>query len=290
MLKASGLRKSFGDFVAVHEISFEVESGHVLGIIGENGAGKSTTLKMLTGLLRPDRGEVYYDGVDLFENLREVRRRIGYLPEYDALYDNLSAREYLMVFAEIYGIDRDEAGERIDKLLSSLKLPDDRPVGSFSKGMKRKLSIARTLVHDPDYLIYDEPTSGLDPSTSLFVTEFIKDLSRRGKTVVFSAHNMFYVETACDTLLVIKGGRALYFGGLDNLRDAMKRYVIVFEENGVERELVTGSVDDVNRAVREIVESGGRIVRIDTQTPRLEEIYFTLTEGKSIMKGGMNFH
>ena len=290
MLKASGLRKSFGDFVAVHEISFEVESGHVLGIIGENGAGKSTTLKMLTGLLRPDRGEVYYDGVNLFENLREVRRRIGYLPEYDALYDNLSAREYLMVFAEIYGIDRDEAGERIDKLLSSLKLPDDRPVGSFSKGMKRKLSIARTLVHDPDYLIYDEPTSGLDPSTSLFVTEFIKDLSRRGKTVVFSAHNMFYVETACDTLLVIKGGRALYFGGLDNLRDAMKRYVIVFEENGVERELVTGSVDDVNRAVREIVESGGRIVRIDTQTPRLEEIYFTLTEGKSIMKGGMNFH
>ncbi len=290
MLKASGLRKSFGDFVAVHEISFEVESGHVLGIIGENGAGKSTTLKMLTGLLRPDRGEVYYDGVDLFENLREVRRRIGYLPEYDALYDNLSAREYLMVFAEIYGIDRDEAGERIDELLSSLKLPDDRPVGSFSKGMKRKLSIARTLVHDPDYLIYDEPTSGLDPSTSLFVTEFIKDLSRRGKTVVFSAHNMFYVETACDTLLVIKGGRALYFGRLDNLRDAMKRYVIVFEENGVERELVTGSVDDVNRAVREIVESGGRIVRIDTQTPRLEEIYFTLTEGKSIMKGGMNFH
>lgn len=290
MLKAVGLRKSFGDFVAVNEISFEVENGHVLGIIGENGAGKSTTLKMLTGLLRPDRGEVYYDGVNLFENLREVRRRIGYLPEYDALYDNLNAREYLMVFAEIYGIDREEANKRISQLLSSLKLPDDRPVGSFSKGMKRKLSIARTLVHDPDYLIYDEPTSGLDPSTSLFVTEFIKDLSRRGKTVVFSAHNMFYVETACDTLLVIKGGRALYFGGLENLRDAMKRYVIVFEENGVEKELVTGSVDDVNRAVREIVESGGRIVRIDTQTPRLEEIYFTLTEGKSIFNGGINFH
>lgn len=283
MLRAVGLRKSYGDFVAVHDLSFEVDKGHVLGIIGENGAGKSTTLKMLTGLLRPNRGEVYYDGVNLFENLRDFRRRLGYLPEYDALYDNLNAREYLMVFAEIYGIDRELASSRIDELLESLNLPEDRPVGGFSKGMKRKLSIARTLIHDPDYLIYDEPTSGLDPSTSLFVTRFIRELSSEGKTVVFSAHNMFYVETACDILLVIKGGRALYFGGLENLREAMKRYVVVYEEGGKERELITDSVDEVNRVIQVVAESGGKIIRIETQVPRLEEIYFSLTEGKSII-------
>ncbi len=285
MLKAAGLRKSYGDFVAVHDISFEVDKGHVLGIIGENGAGKSTTLKMLTGLLIPDKGGVYYDGVNLFENLREVRKRIGYLPEYDALYDNLNAREYLTVFAEIYGVERDSADRKIDELLVTLNLPDDRPVGSFSKGMKRKLSIARTLIHDPDYLIYDEPTSGLDPSTSLFVTEFIRKLRDEGKTVVFSAHNMFYVEAACDILLVIKGGRALYFGELENLREEMKRYAVVYEERGVEKELVTDSIDEVNRVIQEVAEKGGKIVRIETQVPRLEEIYFSLTRGKSIING-----
>ncbi|NOY10971.1 MAG: ABC transporter ATP-binding protein [Archaeoglobi archaeon] len=284
MLKAIGLRKSYGDFVAVHEISFEVERGHVLGIIGENGAGKSTTLKMLTGLLVPDAGTVEYDGQNLFDSLKEVRKRIGYLPEYDALYDNLNAAEYLRVFAEIYGVEREVAEERIARLLSSLNLPDDRPVGGFSKGMKRKLSIARTLVHDPDYLIYDEPTSGLDPSTSLFVTRFIRDLSREGKTVVFSAHNMYYVEAACDLLLIIKGGRVLYFGELENLREAMKRYVVVYEESGVERELITDSVEEVNRVIREVAEAGGKVISIETQVPRLEEMYFALTEGKSIIK------
>ncbi|AIY89212.1 ABC transporter ATP-binding protein [Geoglobus acetivorans] len=283
MLRAINLTKKYGEFLAVNGISFEVGKGEVLGVIGENGAGKSTTLKMLVGLLTPTSGEIHYDGRNLFENLNAIKRKIGYLPEFDALYDNLNAKEYLRVFAEIYGVDADMAEKRIYELLETLNLPDDKPVGEFSKGMKRKLSIARTLVHDPEYLIYDEPTSGLDPSTSLFVTEYVRDLGKQGKTVVFSAHNMFYVESACDLLLIIKKGRVLYFGELDALRDRMKKYMVSYRIGEREFEDVFEDVRDVNRLLAEITENGGEIISIETRVPRLEEIYFTLTDGKSIM-------
>ncbi len=283
MLEVRGISKRFGDVVAVKDISFNLRKGHVLGVIGENGAGKSTTLKIITGLLKPDSGEVVYDSMSLFENLREIKKRIGYLPEYDALYDNLDAVSYLKMFAEIYGVDVDLAERRIHDLLDSLNLPPDREIGNFSKGMKRKLSIARTLVHDPDYLIYDEPTSGLDPATSLAVSEFIREQGEKGKAVVFSAHNMFYIETACDYLLIIKGGEVLYSGTINELKEMMKRYVVVVEQNGREREMITDSVEEVNRIIREVVEEGREVLRIETKTPRLEEIYFQLTNRKSII-------
>ncbi len=284
MLEVRSISKRFGDVVAVRDISFRLEKGYVLGVIGENGAGKSTTLKIISGLLKPDRGEVLYESMNLFENLREIKKKIGYLPEYDALYDNLDAVSYLRMFAEIYGVEGGEAERRIDILLQSLNLPPDREIGNFSKGMKRKLSIARTLVHDPDYLIYDEPTSGLDPATSLAVSEFIKEQGRRGKAVVFSAHNMFYIETACDHLLIIKGGEVLYSGTINELKEMMKRYVVVVDHNGKESELITDSVEEVNRIIKETIEEGREVLRIETKTPRLEEIYFQLTNRKSIIK------
>lgn len=282
MLEVRNIEKSFGEITAVKDISFHLERGYVLGVIGENGAGKSTTLRIISGLLKPDKGKVLYESMNLFENLREIKRKIGYLPEYDALYDNLDAVSYLEMFAEIYGVDRDHAGKRINDLLESLNLPSDREIGNFSKGMKRKLSIARTLVHDPDYLIYDEPTSGLDPATSLAVSEFIKEQGKRGKAVVFSAHNMFYIETACDHLLIIKGGEVLYSGTIDELREMMKRYVVVVDYNGREKEFVTDSIEEVNKIIKETVQDGREVVRIETKIPRLEEIYFMLTDNLSL--------
>ena len=282
MLEVRGIKKSFGEIVAVKDVSFQLERGYILGVIGENGAGKSTTLRIISGLLKPDRGEVLYESMYLFENLKEIKRNIGYLPEYDALYDNLDAMSYLRMFAEIYGVEDDEAERRIENLLNSLNLPFDREIGNFSKGMKRKLSIARTLVHNPDYLIYDEPTSGLDPATSLAVSEFVRDQGKRGKAVVFSAHNMFYIETACDYLLIIKGGEVLYSGTIDELKEMMKRYVVVVDYDGREKEFITDSVEEVNRIIKETVQDGREVVRIETKTPRLEEIYFRLTDNLSL--------
>ncbi len=283
MLEVTGIKKTFGEVVAVKDISFNLERGFVLGVIGENGAGKSTTLKIISGLLKPDSGKVKYDSMDLFQNLTEIKRKIGYLPEYDALYDNLDAVSYLKMFADIYGVDHDYAERRIHDLLDSLNLPSDREIGNFSKGMKRKLSIARTLVHDPDYLIYDEPTSGLDPATSLAVSEFIKEQGKKGKAVVFSAHNMFYIETACDHLLIIKEGRVLYSGTINELKEMMKRYVVIVDYNGKEKEYITDSVEEVNKIIKETVENGMEVVSIETKIPRLEEIYFRLTNRKSII-------
>jgi len=283
MLEAINLKKMFGSNVAVDGLSFYLKKGEILGLIGENGAGKSTTLKILVGLIKPDEGRVLYSGKDLFENLRELRKYIGYLPEYDALYDNLTAFDYLLLFSEIYGIERDVAEKRIGELLEVLKLPGDKSVGEFSKGMKRKLSIARTLIHDPEYLIYDEPTSGLDPSTSLFIAKYMKELSHAGKGIIFSAHNMFYVESVCDKILIIKNGRALYFGEMDELREMMRRYVIVYSENGVEREVVVDDSRELRKIMYEMERDGKEVVRIETRIPRLEEIYFSLTENKSII-------
>ena len=286
MLEVKNIEKSFGEIAAVKNISFHLEKGYVLGVIGENGAGKSTTLRIISGLLKPDRGEVLYESINLFENLKEIKRKIGYLPEYDALYDNLDAVSYLKMFAEIYGVDGDLAERRIHDLLESLNLPSGREIGNFSKGMKRKLSIARTLVHDPDYLIYDEPTSGLDPATSLAVSEFIRDQGKKGKAIVFSAHNMFYIETACDYLLIIKGGEVLYSGTINALKEMMKRYVVVVDYNGKEKEFVTDSIEEVNRIIKDTVEDGREVVRIETKTPRLEEIYFRLTDNSNLTASG----
>ncbi len=283
MLEAINLKKLFGSNAAVDGLSFHLRKGEILGLIGENGAGKSTTLKILVGLIKPDEGRVLYSGKDLFENLKELRRFIGYLPEYDALYENLNAFDYLVLFSEIYRIERDVAEKRIERLLEALKLPGDKLVGEFSKGMKRKLSIARTLVHDPEYLIYDEPTSGLDPSTSLFVTNYMRELTREGKSIIFSAHNMFYVESVCDTILIIKNGRALYFGEMAELREMMRRYVVVYSENGIEREVVVDDSGELRKVMDEMERDGREVVRIETKIPRLEEIYFSLTGNKSII-------
>ncbi len=265
------LTKVFGDFVAVRDLSFEVRVGEILGIIGENGAGKTTTLKILAGLMKKTSGRIVYFGKDLEEWGVEIKRRIGYLPEHDALYENMYPKEYLKFFSSIYGVGED----RIDKLLELFGLPNDRLIGSFSKGMKRKLSICRTLVHDPDVLIYDEPLSGLDPATSLSVSQMIRGM--KDKAVIFSAHNLYYVEATCSKILIMKRGRAVYYGEIGELKDMMKSYRLKYSVNGEHFEEVFESSEDLNRAIKKIVAEGGKIEDVESLVPRLEEIYFKLT-------------
>lgn len=197
MITVENLRKTYGDFPAVVGSDFSVESGEVFGIVGPNGAGKTTTLKMLAGLVEPTSGTASVLGFDPEDP--EMRRKLGFLPEESPLYEDMTPRSYLRFFADLYDVPRGVADDRTGAVLDRLDLEyRDRRLGDMSKGMKRKVAIARSLVNDPDLLIYDEPASGLDPLTTNVVLDFVQELRDEDKTVVFSAHNLFHVESICD--------------------------------------------------------------------------------------------
>ncbi len=267
MLVVENLTKAYGDFLALKGVSFSVKRGEILGLIGENGAGKSTTIKILVGLLKPTSGTVEYDGLNLFENMNTIKKKIGYVPEIDALYEDMKAREYLEFFASLYNAK----SERIDYLMNVLRIPD-KTIAEFSKGMRRKLSIARSLLHNPDYLIYDEPIGGLDPTIALFIADFMKSL--KDKAILFSAHNLYYVETVCDKVAIMKAGEILYYGDVEELK-GMKTYRLYYKEDGTVKEFKTNDVEELNEFIREIALKA-KIVGIDVDVKRLEDVYFEL--------------
>ena len=217
MIEVAGLRKTYAGFPAVVDVSFEVEPGEVFGIVGPNGAGKTTTLKMLAGLVEPTAGTATVAGYDAADPA--MRRLLGYLPEESPLYEDMTPRSYLRFFADLYGVEREVADERIADSLDRLELEyRDRRIGDMSKGMKRKVAITRSLVNDPDVLLYDEPASGLDPLTTNYVLEFTRDLRDRGKTVVFSAHNLYHVESVCDRVVIVNEGEIVARGTVPEIR------------------------------------------------------------------------
>ena len=266
--------KRYGDFLALKGVSFEIERGEILGLIGENGAGKSTTIRILVGLLRPTSGKVEYDGLDLFENLKVIKRRIGYVPEIDSLYEDMRALDYLKFFANLYGVDE----RRGKELMDLLGIPN-KMIAELSKGMRRKLSIARSLIHDPDYLIYDEPIGGLDPTTSLFIAEFLRGM--KDKAILFSAHNLYYVEFVCDKVAIMKEGRILYYGDMEELK-GLQRYVLRYRLDGKEGEYVAEDVKELNEFLRGVVGEGGEILGVEVSTRRLEDVYFSLIRGRAL--------
>ncbi|WP_435178262.1 ABC transporter ATP-binding protein [Halorussus sp. AFM4] len=218
MIEVKNLRKVYGGFTAVEGSSFSVPEGEVFGVIGPNGAGKTTTLKMLSGLVEPTSGSATVAGYDARDP--EMRRHLGFLPEESPLYEDMTAVSYLEFFADLYDVPGDVATERIHDTLDRLDLQHrDRKIGDMSKGMTRKVAIARSLVNDPDVLIYDEPASGLDPLTTNYIIEFTRDLAESGKTVVFSAHNLFHVESICDRVAVMNDGRIVARGSVEHIRE-----------------------------------------------------------------------
>jgi ABC-2 type transport system ATP-binding protein len=283
MLRVKNLSKDYDGFVALQNASFELEKGTILGLIGENGAGKSTIIKILSGLIEPSSGIIEYFGMDFGSNKSMIKRRIGYLPEVDSLYENMNPLEYLLFFASLYGISTKEAKKRAYELIEMLNIPANRPISEFSKGMKRKVSIARTLIHHPDILIYDEPTGGLDPSTSLFIAKFMRNLREQGKAILFSAHNMYYVESVCDRIIILKEGKVLYYGSIDELRQN-KKYILHYLENGRNEVFETSSIEELNTFMRSLISSGSRIIRIDSEVARLEDIYFSILEDEGKFK------
>jgi ABC-2 type transport system ATP-binding protein len=287
MIDLINVTKRYGDVVAVDHLDLTVGDGEIMGIIGHNGAGKSTTLKMILGLISPTSGVVKVMGRDMAKESTAVKQLIGYLPEESPLYENMTATEYLMFFAEIYKLPRRQAAARLDDLLSSLKLPErDRLTGELSKGMKRKVTIARTLLHDPALLILDEPNSGLDPLTSFFIINYLKRLRDQGKTILLSAHNLFHVEYICDRVAILRDGKLVVCDRMDSIRENLgsREFEVVFrtyeeldypqeEGNYVFR---TTRISDVASMLEDVSEHNWALVNLSVRESALEDIYVRL--------------
>ncbi len=207
-LRAVGLGRRFGERWAVRDVSVEVARGEVLGLLGPNGAGKTTIVRMLTALIEPTEGSAAVDGFDVGTHADDVRARVGILTETPGLYDKLSATANLEFFARLYGLGTDLRAERIEHYLRLFGLWDRRNdvAGTFSKGMKQKLAIARALLHDPSVVFLDEPTAALDPEAAFVVREAIEGLRRAGRTIVLATHNLDEADRLCDRIAFIRGG------------------------------------------------------------------------------------
>ncbi|MBN1876565.1 MAG: ABC transporter ATP-binding protein [Anaerolineae bacterium] len=291
MIELQNITKRYQTTLAVDDLNLTVRDGEIMGLIGHNGAGKSTTLKMILGLLTPTSGQVQVMGRDMAKESTALKRFIGYLPEETPLYETMTVTEYLMFFADLYRLPSQEAAARIDTLLDSLQLAErDRRTGELSKGMKRKVAIARTLLHDPTLLVLDEPNSGLDPLTSFFVINYLKRLRAEGKTILLSAHNLFHVEYICDRVTILKDGRLVVCDSMDAIRQSLGRreYEVYFrsyekleyvqeEGNYVFR---SPQISEMARMLETISRHNWALVNLAVRESALEDIYVKLMTGK----------
>ncbi|MBI6875304.1 ATP-binding cassette domain-containing protein [Clostridium aciditolerans] len=221
MIKVQSLTKTFKDVSAVNSISFEVNKGEIVGLLGENGAGKTTTLRILATMLKPTSGTALINNYDVNKDPEMVRGEIGILFGGEVgLYDRLTGRENIRYFAELNGMSKEETEKSIEYLAENLEMKEylDRRVGKFSRGMKQKISIARSIVHNPSVVLFDEPTYGLDVTAARIVQDFIKKCKSDNKAVIFSSHSMSEVEKLCDRIIIIHKGRIIETGTITSLK------------------------------------------------------------------------
>jgi sodium transport system ATP-binding protein len=227
MINVQDVTKKFQDkkvyVTALKHVSFDVQKGEVVGLLGENGAGKTTLLRTIATLLTPTYGTISVAGYDTVKNPEEVKKKMGVLFGGETgLYDRLTARENLEYFATLYGLSKHETKVRIDELAKMFGMKDylNRKVVGFSKGMRQKVAIARTLIHNPDIILFDEPTTGLDITSSNVFRQLVHQLKRDGKTIIFSSHIMEEVTMLCDTVAMMHKGELVHHGSLEALYKA----------------------------------------------------------------------
>jgi sodium transport system ATP-binding protein len=220
MIEARALGKSFGKVTAVEEVSFAAANGQITGLLGPNGAGKSTTLRMLYTVLTPDHGTAIVDGIDVVAQPAEGRRRLGVFSHNPGIYPNLTARENIVYFGRLCGLDNERIERRIVELADFLGMQEilDRRTKGFSQGQRTKVALARCLIHEPGNIILDEPTNGLDVMSTRSLRELIARLREAGKCIVFSSHIMQEVAALCDQIVIVNGGRVVAAGSPDEIR------------------------------------------------------------------------
>jgi len=209
---------------AVNGVSFNCQPGRVFSLLGPNGAGKTTTLRMISTIFKPTSGTIKIAGIDAISNPKEARKKIGFLTGSTGLYARLTPNELIKYFADLYGVANDDFQERKEYLYSLLGMHDfqGKRIGKLSTGMKQKVSICRTMIHDPEVIVFDEPTSGLDVITAENIIELIRNCKEQGKTVIFSSHIMSEVDLLCDDLAIIHKGEMLFNGQMSDFKSQMQ--------------------------------------------------------------------
>ena len=309
------VRRRFGEVEALSGLTLTGEEGSITVLVGPNGAGKTTAIRMITGALDADSGEVRTFGLDPSVDGEEVRTRCGVVSAKPALYDRLSGRDNLAYAAELYGLGRParaagahrSVDDRIREAAAQFGIEDalEQQVGGYSTGMKTRLALARSVMHEPDLLLFDEPTSGLDPESSRAVLEMIRTMTYNGSTVVMCTHLLLEAEGLADQLVVLEDGADLlsgtpdeltrrYWPGvvvrldaedpstLDRLRDADG--VLAYERNGVAEVQLDGD-ERVADMVLELAHAGVRLTRVEPRVPSLEDLYFAVRKGGAFAEG-----
>jgi ABC-2 type transport system ATP-binding protein len=223
-IKVAAVSKTYNTQKALHTISFSADKGQIIGFLGPNGAGKSTMMKILTGFIKPDEGEVFVDDIDVLQNPIVAKRIIGYLPEHNPLYNDMYVREYLQFQASVYKVDKSQIENCIQKV--GLTAEAHKKIHQLSKGYQQRVGLAAAILHNPTVLILDEPTTGLDPNQLVEIRELIKELGKE-KTVLFSTHIMQEVEAVCDRVIIIKNGEILVDKKLSELQSKQQQFIEV---------------------------------------------------------------
>ena len=305
MITLTGFGKDYGDFTAVESIDLQIEAGETFGFIGPNGAGKSTTIRFLATLLRASRGCGAVAGCDVMGDPVGVRQAVGYMPDNFGVYDGMRVWEFLDFFAVAYRIGRTERKQIIDNVLELLDLSHKRDdfVNGLSRGMKQRLCLAKTLVHDPPVLILDEPASGLDPRARVEVKALLKELRKMGKTILISSHILTELADCCTSIGIIERGQILMHGPIDSVYRQIRRNRIVeiqfisgeeaglsilrsdpalrsleVEPNGVVAELETDD-EGLAQLLEQLIQEGVRMKSFNDRDPTLEDVFMTVTKG-----------
>jgi ABC-2 type transport system ATP-binding protein len=307
VIRVEAISHSYGALRVLHDVWFQVPKGEIFGFIGPNGAGKTTTLRMMATLLEPDDGRVLIDGVDVVERPREVRQMLGFMPDDFGVYDRVTVLEYLEFFAAAHGIAMDARSKTVDAVMELTELGPlrDRLVAGMSKGMRQRLAIARTLLHDPKVLILDEPANGLDPRARIEMRELIEELQRLGKTIVLSSHILTELSDMCTSVAILEKGKLLAAGTVDEIGRTLRpehavRMRLLSPPEGVEEQLLSvagvteverqpdgayrvaygGGDETVAAIVRLAVEKGLSVVGVTPDVNDLERIFLEVTQGE----------
>lgn len=305
MIYVEGLTKTFGNLTAVDGLTFQVEDGEIFGLLGPNGAGKTTTIRMLACLISKTSGDARIGDLSISrkEDAVKIRRTLGIVPENVGLYEELSAFKNLDFYGKLYGLPEAQRRENINHLLEELGLWEvrDKAVGTFSKGMKQKVAIARALVHDPKVLILDEPTANLDPEAAKIVRDLILSLKKEGKTIFLNTHNLDEAQRICDKVGILRT-KLLAIGSPDQLKTSLRG-----DKTVAELEVITDKIIEAVRAItpskieidgnkllidvsnpqaenpiliKAITSAGGNVVSVNQLSPSMEEVYLKIVGEK----------
>lgn len=305
MLSIKNLNKSYGRFQAVTDMNLEVPEGEIFGFVGPNGAGKTTTMKIMCGLLRATSGEITLDNVDVMKHSKKIKEKIGYMPDFFGVYDDLKVSEYLEFYASIYNIKGAARKKIIDDLLELVDLGHKREayVDSLSRGMKQRLCLARSLVHNPRILVLDEPASGMDPRARVEMKEILRNLKGMGKTIIISSHILPELAELCTSIGIIDKGRMVISGSVSEImqqvysrkvirikvRDKVEAAATLLSEYPFVDKLVSGEdtiqagfdgdEEDMSRVLRELVTRGIPVVSFAQLDGNLEDVFMRVTKG-----------